>query len=172
MNDTTSIKNDIDDIFAHFTPKTDDLEGRVEVISEKADQLQTIVETREIRTLEDKAYLIENCKKVIDIGTRVLASLEQGMKTGVAGAAIEAFAILITSITTSIEKMTVLNAKLFDIQEMQNVVQPEKSSTTNNNLIVMDGKQMAEYLKDITEKAKKISPLREIIVEPEKPEEK
>ena len=158
-----SLNDDLDGIFSFEIPVSASSIEKSKSLSNAVAVVETELKTVEIRTLEDKEFIRDNLKEMIDIAKSVLVTVKDDIKIGAPATRIEAFSLVLKELTVTLEKLTTLNKTVLDI-ELQQVPPIPVAPVVNNNLI-MDSKAMLALIRKGSKLAKEDSELNTISTE-------
>lgn len=94
---------------------TDELENQIEILEEEKNKL-LCKSNENFETLEDKEYIQEKIKVIIETGETVLSKVSQDIKIGSNPKQIEVYAKLIDSVVNALSQLRELNKVVSDKQ--------------------------------------------------------
>lgn len=156
-----SIAEKVNSIFNFDQDKTLDTKKVVSNVlsfEDKTKQLISIPKT-EIKTIEDKDYLVLVLKHMIEVGAKALEKIEQNIKIGSRVGEGEDFAAVLKSLTECVSKLVDLQLKLFDIDNIMSPP-PVQPTLVQNNMFM--GPNSSADLLDMIDKIKETSELNGI----------
>ncbi len=131
------------------------IENEISIFKSKKNEL--VKEGSEVKTLEDKTWLQNQIKIVIEHGQLALDSVKKDIKIGTTPRTIEVYAKLMQSTLEGLKELATLNRTIADMEFYRN---PETEPSTKIN-IQMDGKELFDYM----DKVRKESQLNAIDAE-------
>jgi hypothetical protein len=132
---------------------------KVSAYEEKSNQLMNISQS-EITTIEEKEYIDDVFKVMIDEGIAAFKILTKTIKVGISGKDMEGYSRFFDSLSMTLERMINYKMKLREINLMMNPEVVNSKQPTQNNFF-LDGKGLADMMKDI----KQNNQLNDIVVD-------
>lgn len=156
------LSKNLEDIFSFSPPLSSTNIEKIEGISKTI----TIIESNksEIKTLKDEEFIRTFIKEMLVMGKDVLQSLKDEIRIGTPATKSTSFSEVYASMTSSIERLMILDRTAFDIEAQQNPITPIQAPVVNNNLI-MDSKAMLALIREGTKLAKQDSEMNDISTE-------
>lgn len=157
-----NVQTQLDDIFGKDYTGT--LPEKVEDVKDRLEKGELVVteELTKPQTIEDKDYLKKTLKDMVELGMGVLTTLKSDLKLGAPGHVGENFSLVYKSITESVQRLVELNIKLFDIDKVEEVVNPASVNQTNNIMFNGTGRELNDFLKNTVTKQREVSDLNHI----------
>lgn len=135
--------NKLDEIFnTDITTITDDPTEQALMVKEKTNAL--VEKSTLIRTLEDKLYLQEETKSLIENSKRVLSVMQNDIKIGSPPRNAEVYAKLLSSTVECIKELRELNKSIADIQRDDERIAIEKDFRKHQQLQPQQNNQMPQ----------------------------
>lgn len=156
-----NVQDQLHDIFGKDYTGT--LPEKVEDVKDRLEKGELVVteELTKPQTIEDKDYLKKTLKDMVELGMGVLTTLKSDLKLGAPGHVGENFSLVYKSITESVQRLVELNIKLFDIDKVEEVVNPGPQNQ-QNNFFMGTGRELNDLLKGVVKKQREISDLNRI----------
>lgn len=117
-----------------------------EIALVKLQTKELVEKSANIKTLEDKEYLQQETKELIDNSKRVLHIVQNDIKIGTPAKTVEVYAKLLTSTVEALRELRELNKMVAD---MQMFTEPQETKTSIN--IKMTGKDLIAMMKEAKE---------------------
>jgi len=122
-------------------------EQSVELIEHQKNEL--VEKSSQIKTLEDKTYLQDGIKTLIDNSQLVLNTVQKDIKIGTAPRTIEVYAKLMSATTDAIRELRELNQTIANMTMFKDTEAPKKATINVN----MTGKELMAMMKDAKEQS-------------------
>ena len=129
------------------TPTTNEPEKELEVFEKKKTEL--VEKSTQVKTLEDKTYLQDEIKSLIDNSKRVLDTVQKDIKIGTAPRTIEVYAKLMSATIDGIRELRELNQTIANMQMFRDPLEKQKATVN----VSLTGKELIQLMKEAKEKS-------------------